>query len=204
MSFEPAHSNFIGGSNAAARIACPASFQMQQKLPVAAKDESSSYADEGSALHAAMADILNNDLAADDVLGKVYAPFTDYPITQDLIDEAITPCLDFFDKLDEELGGIEYRIECRVAVKSIAGIFGTADLIGRAAQSSVIADWKFGQGVMVLAWYEDDDGEVVPNEQPMLYLLAATETYPEMFDVDNPNWPIERIASRRRCASPFP
>ena len=62
------HSSFIGGSNCARRVNCPASYQMEQKLPVSAKDESSDYADEGSALHAAMAYILNEDLPAEAVL----------------------------------------------------------------------------------------------------------------------------------------
>ena len=184
------HSNFIGGSNAAARIACPASWQMEQKLPVEVRKESSVYADEGSAIHAAMADALNNDLSAFELLGKVYPKYEAYPITQTLIDDAIQPCLDYFDELDQVLDGLEFYVEKKVSLPFLPGVFGTADLIGRSSERSVVGDWKFGVGELVQAWYEEEDGTIIPNEQLMFYLLGATLTCPEMFKLEDPDWPI--------------
>jgi hypothetical protein len=195
---EPAHSSFIGGSNAAARIACPASYQMERKLPVAAVRETSDYADEGSALHAAMADIFENDLLPDEVLGKRYAGYEDYPITQTLIDEAIKPCVDYFGLLEEEFGPIAFYVEKRVEIPALPGVFGTCDIIGKAADCSVVGDYKFGAGVQVLAWYTDENDNVVPNEQPMFYTLAATQTHPELFNMADPNWPIEIFIAQPR------
>ena len=150
------HSNFIGGSNAAARIACPASWQLEQKLPPSARVESV-YADEGSAVHAAIADALNNDLVAQDLLGRVYPPYEAHPITQELIDEAIAPCLEFFDKLEEpDSGPLEFYVEKRVGIPFLPGVFGTADLIGRTKTYSVVGDWKFGVGEKVCAWYDSE------------------------------------------------
>jgi hypothetical protein len=195
---EPAHSSFIGGSNAAARIACPASYQMERKLPVSVKDDSSDYANEGSALHAAMADILDMNLDPADLLGKVYPDYPDFPITQELIDTALQPCLDFYDLLDEEIGPIQFYVEKRVSIPALPGVFGTCDIVGRAPHCSVIGDYKFGVGVQVLAWYTDEQDNIIPNEQPMFYLLATTQTHPEMFDMADPNWPIEIFIAQPR------
>jgi len=191
------HSSFIGGSNCARRVNCPASYQMEQKLPVSAKDESSDYADEGSALHAAMAYILNEDLPAEAVLDMRFPGYERFPITQELIDTAIKPCIDYFNGLDDEAGGLSFYVEKRVAVRSMPGVFGTVDVVGRGEYGSVILDWKFGIGVEVLAWYEDDDGTIVANEQPMLYTLATLETHPEMFD-DDPDWPVTLVIAQPR------
>lgn len=184
------HSNFIGGSNAAARIACPASWSMEQKLPASVVKESSFWADEGSACHAAMAAIMEDEIRADDCIGKTFPPYVDHPITVELYRDAIAPCLDFFDNLDAELGGIEYFVEKRVEIPTLPGVFGTCDLIGRGADRSVIIDWKFGAGESVYAWYEEADGTMVPNEQLMFYLLGALHTCPAMFEIDNPDWHI--------------
>ena len=66
---EAAHSSLVGGSSADRRINCPGSYQLEQKLPATTKNESSSYADEGTALHAAMQHILvNNIVDIDEVI----------------------------------------------------------------------------------------------------------------------------------------
>ena len=192
-----AHSNFIGGSNAAARIACPASWQMEQKLPPEVRKESSVYADEGSALHEAMARILNDDLTAQELLGITFEKWPAHPITQAHIDEALIPCLMFFDGLDDELGGVDFYVEKKVSIPFLPGVFGTADLIGRAADRSVVGDWKFGVGELVYAWYETGSGALIPNEQLMFYALGAMHSYPEMFSHD-PEWEIEIFIGQPR------
>jgi hypothetical protein len=131
------------------------------------------------------------------VLDKVYEGYENYPITQALIDEAIQPCLDFFDLLDAELGPLSFHVEKRVNT-AIPGIFGTCDIIGRGPNGSIMVDWKFGAGVQVYAWYTDERDEVIPNEQLMLYLLGAAETFPEMFEIDDPKWPVEICIAQPR------
>lgn len=196
MTSELQHSNFIGGSNCAARMHCPASYQLEQKLPRSARKETTEYAEEGTTLHAAMAYALENDVIdAKELLGMV---FNERPITQEHVDTALQPCLDFYDALDAELGGIDFRIERRVMIPGLEGVFGTADLIGRNGKCSVIGDWKFGAGELVNAWYEDERGAIEPNEQCMFYLLGAVHSYPDMFDTTDPAWPIEIFVAQPR------
>lgn len=177
-----AHSNLIGGSNCRARMACPASWQMEKLLPASAKSESSVYADEGTALHGAIANILFNDLSVESVLGHVYEDLKDHPITQEHIDEALRPCLDFFDNLDDEYGPLEFLVENRVSIPSMDGLFGTCDLIAKGPKENrtILVDWKFGVGEKVEATYMLN-GTLTPNPQLMFYALGAYYTRPEMF-----------------------
>lgn len=195
MTSETQHSTFIGGSNCAARMACPASYQLEQKLPRSARKETTEYAEEGTALHEAMAHMFANDiLDAEEIVGMV---FNEREITREMAAEALQPCLDFFDSLDQELGGIDFRIERKVTIPGLPGVFGTADLIGKNGSCSVIGDWKFGVGELVNAWYEDENGKILPNEQCMFYLLGAVHTYPDMFEQDD-SWPIEIFIGQPR------
>lgn len=200
-----AHSSLVGGSSAGKRIACPASYKMEQKLPDSARSSSSDYADEGSACHAAMADILENDLDAESVLGKTYEGYENFPITEKLLKDAIAPCVDFFDELCDDAeaeGGLRYLVEKQCELRTIPNAFGTSDLIARTDKRSVILDWKFGAGVPVFAWYEDEqpDGsvKVVPNAQLCFYAKAALFSFPEMFEKDDPDWRIEIIIAQPR------
>lgn len=196
------HSDVVGGSTAGLRINCPGSYAMEQKLPASVKNKSSDAADEGSACHAAMAHILDNGLPAEAVLGMTFAPYEKFPITQELLRDGIIPCIEWFDNLCEEAeaeGGLDFMIEKRCEFAGIPGAFGTSDLIGRTKTRSVIADWKFGAGKAVYAFYEEPvdfvDGEsavkIVPNEQLLFYAFAAMHTHPEMFEADNPDWPVD-------------
>lgn len=191
---EEAHSSIVGGSTAARRLACPGSYQMEQKLPPSVKEESSSYADEGTALHAAMAYILTNNIVdLDPILGM---EFEGYVITREMLDEAIAPCVDFFDALCDDLErqdgeAPEFLVEQRCQMPGIPDAFGTSDLIFRTPHRSGIVDWKFGVGVPVKAYYNDQvTGEIKPNAQLMFYARAAMHTYPHMFG-DAKTWPVE-------------
>ena len=192
---EEAHSDIVGGSTAARRMACPGSYQMEKRLPSSIKEESSSYADEGTALHAAMAYILtNNVIDLDTILGM---EFEGYVITNEMMKEAIEPCVDFFDALCDDLerqdgDAPEFLVEQRCQMPGIPGAFGTSDLIFRTPKRSGIVDWKFGVGVPVKAYYNDPDtGAITPNAQLMFYARAAMHTYPHMFEVDNKRWSVE-------------
>jgi hypothetical protein len=201
MNVEPEHSSFIGGSNCAARIACPASYAMEQKLPPEVQKETTVYADEGSACHAAIAHALNEGLDADALFGMKFPKFENFPITDELLKDAIAPCIQYFDNLvaaGERDGGLDFYIEKRVAIPSIPGAFGTCDVLGRTKSYSVVGDWKLGVGVGVYAYYDSDaEGEIVLNAQLMFYVLGAVETCPEMFEAD-PDWPIRIFIGQPR------
>lgn len=141
-----AHSSVVGGSTAARVIACPGSVEHNKKYP----NKSSDYAEEGTALHEAIAFILDGNTEHDrEIIGMT---FNGYLITEDLFESAIQPCLEFFDELDEEYGGIEFLTEQKLEFKGIRGAFGIGDLIGKGKiRRTLILDWKFGAGVPVYA-----------------------------------------------------
>ena len=81
--------------------------------------------------------------------------------------------------------GAEYYLEHRVVFPTIAGAFGTADLIVRIGNTIHVIDFKFGAGVRVLALYPDGDEDVI-NAQLLFYAAAARHSFPEFFaGVDN-------------------
>jgi hypothetical protein len=190
------HSDLVGGSSAARRLNCPGSYQMEQKLPPSDTRESSSYADEGTALHECMQYILGNGIVdLEEVVGMTFgisetSP-AGYVITNELMRDAIVPCVDFFDDLDDRMqaeGGLSYLVEQRCQMPGIPGAFGTTDLICRTDVQTFIVDWKFGAGVPVKAYYPDSKtGEIKPNPQLMFYARAAMHTCPTMFGPLNPN-----------------
>lgn len=184
------HSDLVGGSSAARRLGCPASYQMEQKLPPSDARESSGYADEGTALHECMQYILTNNVVdLDEVRGMTFGVSetspAGYVITDKLMKDAIIPCVDFFDDLDDSVqdeGGLTFLVEQRCELPGIPNAFGTSDLICRTDKRSIIVDWKFGAGVPVKAYYPDSKtGETKPNPQLMFYARAAMHTKPEMF-----------------------
>lgn len=209
---EAAHSSLVGGSTAERRLQCPGSWQLEQKLPPEALNQTSSYANEGTALHAAMEHILDKDVKdLDEVLGMSFGedPERDNPgyvIDDALLDEAIGPCVDFFDALVAESrseGGLDFMLEARCQFPGIPDAFGTSDVIARTDKRSIIVDWKFGAGVPVKAEYpvtaygeRPDDGSMVkvegvrPNAQLMFYARAAQHTFPEMFG-EGDDWPVD-------------
>lgn len=184
------HSDLVGGSSAARRISCPGSYQMEAKLPKSDERESSKDADEGTALHECMQYILGNNIVdLDDVLGMTFGRSDSSPdgyvITKELMRDAIIPCVDFFDDLDDKYqseGGLTFLVEQRCQMPGIPGAFGTTDLICRTDKQTFVVDWKFGAGVPVKAYYPDEKtGKIKPNPQLMFYARAAMFTCPEMF-----------------------
>ena len=194
-----AHSSVVGGSTAERRIACPGSYQLEQKLPPSAKNNSSEYADEGTALHEAMSYILQNDVTdLDQVLGMTFGADPDrnpdgYVMTDDLVEHALAPCVDFFDALVDESeaeGGLDFLVEQQVQMPGIPGAFGTADIIARTTKRTMIVDWKFGVGVPVKASYVDGEDMERPNYQLAYYARAALFSLPHMGE-ESPDWPVD-------------
>ena len=63
------HSTIVGGSTAKRVMQCPGSVALVQKIPPA---PSSSYADEGTLLHEAVADIMQNGTEPTKLIGTQY------------------------------------------------------------------------------------------------------------------------------------
>src|SRR5262249_16218516 len=73
-------------------------------------------------------------------------------------------------------------LEPRIIFPSIAGAFGTADLIIRIGTTIYVVDFKFGFGVRVRALYADRDGdEDIINGQLLFYAAAARHSLPQFF-----------------------
>ncbi len=155
------HSSIVGGSTASRVINCPASVNLVAKMP---PQPSSKYADEGTLLHNAMAEILDHGLAAEEVLGMTYK---EHVLTQDLLDDKILPALSKLSELDPK-GEMEFTPEVKVDFGDfMPGVFGSSDLIGRLDNRALILDWKFGSGVLV---------EAEENMQGLFYAAAAMRT----------------------------
>ncbi len=183
------HSNIVGGSTAARRIACPASLQMEALVPHV-EEEESVYAAEGTALHEAMAHILEEDIyEMDTIVGR---EFYNHTMTTEQVEGALTPCVEFIDELCAP-SPVKFEIEKSCKMPGIDGAFGTCDFIGKAENRSIILDFKFGAGVPVSAGNEEDG----PNAQLAFYAVAAMETHPELFDMDA-SWPVDLIILQPR------
>ena len=152
------HSNIVGGSTAKRVISCPGSVKLVQKMP---PQPSSVYADKGTLLHNAIAEILTGRA---DVIGMKYK---DQILTEELYAEKIAPALDALDQIDPH-GNLVYEVETRVGFGDLLpGVFGSTDLVGRIGRRAVVLDWKFGSGVPVPA---------EENAQLMFYAAAAMRT----------------------------
>ena len=155
------HSSIVGGSTASRVIKCPASVALVAKMP---PKPSSKYADEGTLLHNAIAEILDKCVPARDLLGFKYK---DHVLTEELLEDKIKPAFACLDQVDP-IGFMEFDVESEVDFGDyLPGVFGSADLIGRIDDRAIVLDWKFGSGVIVNA---------EENYQGMFYAAAAMRT----------------------------
>jgi hypothetical protein len=174
MKTEPAHSP-LGGSVAARVLRCPASVGLVEKVPAYLR-KISAYAERGTALHAAMALLIERARAPEDFIGET---IENYRISADDVENALRPALAYAEALLDEPGA-EYYLEQRVVFPAIPGAFGTVDLIVRIGVALHIVDFKFGAGVRVLALYPDGDEDVI-NAQLLFYATAARHSLPDFF-----------------------
>jgi hypothetical protein len=169
------HSPF-GGSVAARVLRCPASVGLVGKVPAHLR-KTSIYAERGTALHAAMALLLDDKApSVDSLRGKT---INNYAIADDDIELALRPMFAYVVTL-LDTPGAEFFLERRVIFPAIANTFGTCDLLIRIGTTMYVVDFKFGAGVRVLALYPDGDEEVI-NAQLLLYAAAARHSHPEFF-----------------------
>ena len=170
----PAHSKF-GGSVAARVLRCPFSVGLVEQVPAHLR-KSSIYATRGTALHSATACLIEQKRHIDDLVGET---FDDYTLTIDDVELALRPVLVYVDAL-LNAPGAEFYLEQRVTFPTIPGAFGRCDLIVRIGNVVHVIDFKFGQGVRVLALYPEGDEDVI-NAQELFYTAGARHSFPEFF-----------------------
>jgi hypothetical protein len=125
---------------------------------------SSVYADLGTLLHNAVAQVLDQDVTPESLIGMKYQ---DQVLTQDHIDNKLHVALDLLGEIDPKLE-MEYAVETEVGFgEFLPDVFGSCDLLGRIGDRAIVLDWKFGDGVAV---------GVEENEQLLFYAAAAMRT----------------------------
>lgn len=159
------HSNLIGGSSCARRMACPGSYQLELTAP---EEVSSSYAAEGTFLHSVVERCLNDDVPPSAMLGYEEDGFT---LTQDLIDEMVKPAISAVGEMLDMLGVDEFELitEARVGYPDIDA-FGTTDLLIVTDDAVIVGDFKFGRGVMVKGG---------PTNKQLMFYAGACMRSPE-------------------------
>lgn len=191
-------------------------------------NQSSSYADEGTALHSVMEylvqldDVMSDhDITCDPEVARIFA---ESEIDYDRMVDAVLPAYHQFNEyLDKVLAedGDEFllRVESRVEFPDIDDAFGTCDVLIRTAKRTIVWDWKFGQGVAVDASYTvpprevdaverasdlfvEPEAETFGNDQLTYYAVAARHTHPDYFDLGSTDfpmeWPVELVICQPR------
>jgi hypothetical protein len=174
LEHEPAHSRF-GGSSAARVLRCPGAVRLVEKVPAHLR-KVSAYAERGTALHTAMALLIDNARSLEGLVGEI---ISGYAIARDDVENALQPAYAYADAL-LDAPGAEFYLEQRVAFPTIPGAFGTVDLLVRIGSAVHVLDFKFGVGVRVLALSSDGDEDVI-NAQLLFYAAAARHSLREFF-----------------------
>ena len=146
------HSKIVGGSTAERVINCPGSVALAAKMPPQVENE---HMAAGTKLHDLIADLV---FAADDQRAAKLATLPD-----DQADKLRTALALFDTHVDPDLY-FEGDVEAHVDFPWDRSIFGTADVIGKIGERSIVLDWKFGDGVMV---------DAKENYQLLFYAAAA-------------------------------
>jgi hypothetical protein len=155
------HSKIVGGSTAKRVINCPGSVALVATMP---QQEGSSYANEGSLLHEAIAIVMDTGCPPEDMVGFEAHGLT---LTDELLERKLLPALALLADYDP-FALMEFEVEQTVDFgEFLPGVFGSSDIVGRLDGKAVILDWKFGDGVMV---------EAEENMQLMFYAAAAMRT----------------------------
>ena len=169
------HSSIVGGSTAGRRIACTGSMALEAAAP---KQESSSYADEGSMLHLAIEALVMKGVVPD-LNAMIGFEAFGQTLTFDHL-ECLQSALNDWNTIADQYG-IDI-FDCEVSADwgpTVPGAFGSIDLAGTGLTHNVILDWKFGAGVRVRA---------ESNQQGMFYAAGAMLD-PTLDDLFNPELP---------------
>jgi hypothetical protein len=172
-----AHSRF-GGSGAERTLRCPASVSVIAQVPEHLR-RTSTYADRGTVLHAAMTLLIDEKETLESLVGKTIG---NYMITDDDVETTLRPVFTYVTAL-LDTPGAEFFLELHLTFPAVAGAFGTADLIVRIDDTIYVIDYKMGAGIRVLALSpaDDDPGVDVINSQLAFYGCAARHSLTEFF-----------------------
>lgn len=152
----------LSPSSAHRWLQCPGSVALEATCP----DDSSDFADEGTAAHELAAMALVDGLDAADYRGEsIQVNGKGWEVTDDMAGH-VQKYLDYVRSIDGELM-VEQRLSIE-AITSEAGAKGTSDAVILAGNELVIVDLKYGRGVKV-------DAE--NNEQLQIYALAALNEF---------------------------
>lgn len=156
MMFPPSIHGQISPSRLQRIIDCPGSFRLTQAYENS--EQRSSYAEEGSMLHAA-----------------VEAHLVNKPFLVDLSDEqktAVEDCIEYYEQTMRTVEGGKSYIEHQVFLKGydscLFECYGTCDVVIFNHLELHIIDWKFGKGVPV---YAQD------NDQLYAYAVGAAASF---------------------------
>ena len=157
----------LAPSAASRWLRCPGSVALAQQY----EQEETSYAAEGTAAHALAERALREGQDAEAYIGQEFYGHT--------VDSTMAAYVQqYVEEVYSRLSpNAELRVEERVTVDSVPGVWGTVDalIIDHAAGELIVIDLKYGQGVPVSA---------VENEQLMLYALGAYEDASLIEDID--------------------
>lgn len=158
----------LGASSASRWIACPPSALLNAALP----DEQSPYAEEGTKAHALCEYLLRKELGDSPVKGQ----------SPDAPDDEMLDCARGYrgyvlGELDAMAGKPEVFIEQRVDYSRWATEgFGTVDCLAVADGEMKVIDFKYGQGVEVMADW---------NPQLMCYALGGLELLGPLYEISD-------------------
>ncbi len=149
MMFPPSDHSPLSPSRLQRIIDCPGSFRFGRQCEEEQEEQRSSYAEEGSMLHAAVESYILNT--------KWHGPVLDPEQNAAVLD-----AIDYFHKLESALSslpGYRLMVEDRVYLKEYASCLfecsGTCDILIETDTELHVLDWKFGKGIPVFA--EDND-----------------------------------------------
>lgn len=161
MAGEIAHASF-GASNSKRRMACPGSLKAEERFP----DESSPYAELGTAAHELGEHCLENGIA--DVALCIGGSFNDHTVDDNMA-TAVQTYVNFVREVEANEAPALLRLEQRFSLEDLdppMPMFGTSDctIYGKETGNLWIIDYKHGQGVAV---------DVEDNAQLKYYALGA-------------------------------